>query len=284
VTWTVSKFPIRIRRFFCSALLASLAIGCFAQPINNSKALYLVVQGGDLIFDGQINSENFGAVVKAAAASKTPLRRLVITSTGGDARDALAFAEFVQKSHLDVVVRDYCNSGCAQYVFVAGKRKIVEPGALVAFHGTPSAMEDAFRRSPIKEGAIEFRRYAAAEQRFYRRLAIDKKLLLMSESALQTICVTRTSGKVATPTDRYAIARKFVVYVPSLQMMNKLGVYGIEGQWPNSQNELNGIVKALPFNDKFLVRFVDDKPEGANIHTKDAERQLDKCENMGIYM
>lgn len=61
--------------------------------------------------------------------------RLVIDSGGGSVEAGIALGRWVHRHGLDVEVRVRCLSSCANYVFTAGRRKIIRPGAVVAWHG-----------------------------------------------------------------------------------------------------------------------------------------------------
>jgi len=61
--------------------------------------------------------------------------RLVITSAGGSVKAGIELGLWVYKQQLTLEVRDYCFSSCANYVFTAAARKIIRPGAVVAWHG-----------------------------------------------------------------------------------------------------------------------------------------------------
>jgi hypothetical protein len=70
----------------------------------------------------------------AAVQGKT-VRRLVITSNGGEVEAGIALGLWAHAHKLDIEVREYCLSSCANYVFTAGRRKTIHPGAVVAWHG-----------------------------------------------------------------------------------------------------------------------------------------------------
>ena len=70
-----------------------------------------------------------------AAVADRPLQRLSITSSGGEVDAAIALGEWVFARRLDIEVPDYCLSSCANYVFPAGRRKRIQTGAVVAWHG-----------------------------------------------------------------------------------------------------------------------------------------------------
>ena len=60
---------------------------------------------------------------------------IVIASLGGDVSSALDMAEAVYDSRASLVVAGPCLSSCANYVFLAARRKYVIPGGIVAWHG-----------------------------------------------------------------------------------------------------------------------------------------------------
>jgi len=61
--------------------------------------------------------------------------RLVITSDGGDVAAGIALGLWVHQFAVDVEIQGYCLSSCANYVFTAGRDKVITPGAVVAWHG-----------------------------------------------------------------------------------------------------------------------------------------------------
>jgi hypothetical protein len=64
------------------------------------------------------------------------LTKLVITSDGGDVEAGLKLGRWVFDNHLDVEVLGLCLSACANYVFPAGRKKIIPRNSLVMWHGS----------------------------------------------------------------------------------------------------------------------------------------------------
>lgn len=59
---------------------------------------------------------------------------LFIRSTGGEVEAGIELGEMVRDSKIDVIVKDYCISSCANYVFTAGASRVI--GGVVLWHGS----------------------------------------------------------------------------------------------------------------------------------------------------
>jgi hypothetical protein len=153
------------------ACLGFIAI-CIAAP---ALAQTTVERSGDaIVFNGRIDepsADRFLALLKEGG-----IRRLVIDSPGGQVLSALSMAEAVHGDALDIEVPSTCRSSCANYVFVAGRRKTAgRPGA-VAWHGNMHHILCLERTGQgrwseaLMEGARELVRQ---EQAFYARVGVD---------------------------------------------------------------------------------------------------------------
>ena len=91
------------------------------------------VAAGSARYTGPISAEQNQRLFKAVHGEG--VKRLVITSSGGDVEAGIALGLWVFSHRLDVVVPEYCLSSCANYVFPAGRHKSIDAGALVAWHG-----------------------------------------------------------------------------------------------------------------------------------------------------
>lgn len=60
-------------------------------------------------------------------------------SGGGDAEAGLAIGEFIAKANVDIEVQGICVSSCANYIFTAGRNKILNKG-IVGYHGNITAL------------------------------------------------------------------------------------------------------------------------------------------------
>ncbi|GAB2901448.1 hypothetical protein GCM10027046_33080 [Uliginosibacterium flavum] len=116
-----------MRQFFTLALLTIVLSGC-GPFIRTTKG------GSEIVFDGAITKESV-AKFKEELAASPKAKKLMIRSRGGDAEAGIDIGDLVFQRHLDVEVKDHCMSACANYIFPAGRAKVIPKDALVAWHG-----------------------------------------------------------------------------------------------------------------------------------------------------
>lgn len=93
----------------------------------------LVAGDETAFYSGEISQENNQRFFKHLNSRK--IHHLIITSPGGEVEAGIQLGRWVYDNRIDVEVREYCLSSCANYVFPAGKRKQINAGAIVAWHG-----------------------------------------------------------------------------------------------------------------------------------------------------
>lgn len=113
---------------FCIAAYLALSL-----PLATPAVADIRLAAGTVYYAGPI-SAGLNQQLFTAVKGNT-VKRLVITSSGGEVEAGIALGLWVFDRGLDVEVTDYCLSSCANYVFPAGRRKSITPGAVVAWHG-----------------------------------------------------------------------------------------------------------------------------------------------------
>lgn len=108
-----------------------------ATPLVNVNADPPLInrKGDTLYYTGSLNRTAVNSIV-AQYTSASQLRRLVINSPGGEVNTGMMLGNWVHKLQLDVEVTLLCFSSCANYIFPAGKTKIIGPTALIGWHGS----------------------------------------------------------------------------------------------------------------------------------------------------
>jgi hypothetical protein len=100
------------------------------------------------VFQGVITQESIDDFLEKNKDFQGTSIKLI--SPGGDGLAALKLADWILKKELDVVVERICYSACANYLFLAGKKKTVAPGALLMWHG-------GMQRKDIRDSQNKFR-------------------------------------------------------------------------------------------------------------------------------
>lgn len=135
-----------------AACLSGLAVGAAAgerQPprppeILRATAEPAVVQvQGDTITNAGNFSKASSAAFDAAVAGvrRGQLTRLVISSGGGDTVAGRHVGRWVRDMALVVEVDVICFSSCADYVFPAGRARVIRADAFVGWHGNERQFE-----------------------------------------------------------------------------------------------------------------------------------------------
>jgi len=146
--------------------------------------------GEVVYYNGSISTEKNRRFF--AAMADRPVKRLVITSSGGEVEAGIALGVWVFERRLDVEVAEYCLSSCANFVFPAASRKFIAPGAVVAWHGNYHHLKAtglwtddiALRMQRYGEDAVTARERARAlmdrlvrlERDFFAHIGIDQYL------------------------------------------------------------------------------------------------------------
>ena len=133
------------------------------------------LQGDAIVFEGRI--DEVAAAIFLQLVSEPGVRRLVITSPGGLVIPALDMAEALHARGLDVEVPRACYSSCANYIFPAGRRKLLGGPAAVGWHGNMHHIlylqrtgQGQWRRTEIAAALTLARR----EDAFFRHIGVDQ--------------------------------------------------------------------------------------------------------------
>jgi hypothetical protein len=114
------------------------------------------VDGDTVYFTGHISeasAEIFASVV--APLKRGQVTRLVVSSGGGDTVPGRRIGQWVHEMSLVVEVENICFSSCANYIFPAGRGRVIRADAFVGWHGNERAFEiDARRAGKTLEESI----------------------------------------------------------------------------------------------------------------------------------
>lgn len=150
------------------------------------------VRGDTIIIDGPIESGLFARVQRAYGDQ---IRKIQVTSPGGDVSEGISIAELVRDKNLTVEVKGMCGSSCANYIFMAAKQKKVFPGGQVCFHGNSNTSTPNFKifreqvvvtdrdklsasqlEENIRKGWVSIQRIQKREREFYASIGMKVDL------------------------------------------------------------------------------------------------------------
>jgi hypothetical protein len=157
-----------VRRLAVAAVLSLLAGAPWAQSASVQRS------GDAVVFDGRIDRASADEFLRLAA--DPAVRRLVIRSQGGLVAPALDMADAIVDHGLDVEVNEACFSSCANYLFPAGRNKVLSGPAAVAWHGNMAHVLYRAQRGEEHWSEAELadaRALARREDAFFRRIGVD---------------------------------------------------------------------------------------------------------------
>ena len=93
------------------------------------------INGSTLVYSGIIDQPSYNHFRRIIAAGDPVIKTVQIRSYGGVADISLKMGEWIYSKGLDVVVDDYCFSACANYIFTAGRNKVIRDDSVVGWHG-----------------------------------------------------------------------------------------------------------------------------------------------------
>ena len=96
----------------------------------------ITVEGSTIIFGGDIEEETYRDFLLAVRGKEDQITAIRINSGGGITDHGIRIGEWILDHELDVIVDELCFSSCANYIFTAGKNKIIEKDAIVGWHGS----------------------------------------------------------------------------------------------------------------------------------------------------
>ena len=185
---------IRLKASYATLFIFFISSGCMGQAKNLADVTY-DTNSKTLTFLGPINNVSADAFEALDREYNLKNTKLTIRSTGGDAAAGIKIGSIIHRRDMDVTVNQYCMSGCASYIFLAGKKKSLQPDAIVAFHGTPTAIRAVISKSPLAYAADLFSESENRERAYYREIGVSEVLLDVAQLALDPQCVATDQSK-----------------------------------------------------------------------------------------
>jgi hypothetical protein len=108
------------------------------------------VTGDTVYYQGNISTDSTQAFKAAVGTIKRgEVTRLVISSVGGETRNGREIGQWVHNMGLIVEVDRVCFSSCANYIFPAGRVRVIRANAFVGWHGDERGMDIDTRKRGV---------------------------------------------------------------------------------------------------------------------------------------
>lgn len=167
------------------ALLGGLALlaGCSSLPTEPPQGVSANGESGRATLVGPIDWASVHRLRTLVQDKKIHI--LEVDSRGGDNEAAMALGYWLHDEKINLEVPRLCLGSCANYLFPAANKKLIAPGAIVAWQGNVHyqllqqeqpklfAHHDAPRSN---NELIRLRQQASVEQIFFQRIGVDERV------------------------------------------------------------------------------------------------------------
>ncbi|WP_260258665.1 hypothetical protein [Vibrio intestinalis] len=163
-----------------SLFLALTIAGCKSTPTVYPTGQRLLLTGDTLIYEGMITGEGVLEAIRMVRQSDNAIKKLKITSTGGEMAVGMEFGYFVKENDLDVEVSEVCFSACANYILPAAKSVVINTNSLIGWHGGAKQTDKLWQQSVPKSKQVEFMTYLnrlrTKETAFFKHMGVDQQI------------------------------------------------------------------------------------------------------------
>lgn len=210
-----------------------------------------------LRYCGVINSAGVEAVEAQTAES---VSTLVITSFGGSLDAPIRLAEIVAARALNVEVVGPCLSGCASFVFVAGKRRVISSTGVLGFHNTATSaglIGLHVLGDDVTKGLAPVFARASREWRLYARKGVSFSLLYEPQARIDTLCIRLSHTHQESGERIINIYSRHDFWLPTLTTLRQAGL-DFEGSLPANEREAIGRFSSFMPANSHTPKFIAD--------------------------
>ncbi len=166
-----------------------------AARVNVGDGVTVTRQDEQVKYVGEMTDAGFSALERLTRGRN--IKTFVVDSAGGEIVTSMDFGDWVADRKVEVIVERLCLSSCANYIFPAARTKLIQPGAVVAWHGSArqrdlmvelndvidervdslklSAGEKERKRQQMRRATADYLRGAQLRQdAFFRRIGVDE--------------------------------------------------------------------------------------------------------------
>ncbi|ENH7392810.1 peptidase [Vibrio vulnificus] len=204
-------------KFLNVMLMLAFSPICFANQENITQ---VSLEKETIFYNGTLtheaNIETFELYKNSTIKPKT----ISISSDGGDVGLGMELGNWIYDNNLNVEVKDYCLSSCANYIFTSGNYKYISNKAIIGFHGglssesfdmseidnmlhyLPKDAREKEKEKILKEMHDYIKETKVKESNFFNKINVNRKITTLGQSEqYKTFDSYEYSGWTYYPTD-----------------------------------------------------------------------------------
>lgn len=172
-------------------LLTSIPLVADESQSIQYKGSHLVITGTmDWVFVNRIKAA-YQIAPKTLSDSGDTINSITtfeITSPGGEIEPSISLGEFIFNNQLSVYLPDICLSSCANYLFTAGKTKILNEDTVLGWHGGAEQQSFLTDIQSISDPNLRQQQLTwltnlrQKEHDFFQLIGVDQKICTLGQS------------------------------------------------------------------------------------------------------
>ena len=203
-----------------TAIICSLIL--FSSNVISGE--WTQISSDTLSFKGGINEDE---LEKFNQNFNSNIKKIIVDSGGGLADAGLSIGEIIAKSNIDIVVQGVCMSSCANYLFTAGKNKIINNG-VVGFHGNMTAYASTTTREESNRQAMDSGTTEEDANKFYDKLI--NEFLPREKAFFKKLSVSQELFDRTQRADKGMDSGVYVLLLPKPSTFIKYGILNVQGE------------------------------------------------------
>lgn len=193
----------------------------------------VAVEGDALVLAGSITKEMLRET-RVQLEAHGEVRKVRISSGGGDAEAAMDMALLFREARYEVIVEGLCASSCALYIAPAATKLTIAPNGLVAFHQMPSplyryivtellkresSLDEVERAKRLETLNAMLDRIMTKQEAFYRSISIDpRNVFRTTQIQVDLVAALKSRG--------FAVNVDMLFFVPDRDFVTSCLGYG----------------------------------------------------------
>ena len=160
-----------------------LCAGCASRQSEPAASQSVDASSGRARFIGHIDWDSVHRLQSLVKGKS--IRILEVDSRGGNTEAAIALGYWIHQQKINLEVNRLCLGSCANYWFPAARKKLIQPGAIVAWQGNlhlrlqqQERPQDFTPRPTLLDasGLTALRQQVSLEQTFFSTIGVDERL------------------------------------------------------------------------------------------------------------